>query len=78
MPDRLGLSDELPAQNSRQAYFGPSEGWIETTIVGRAELAEKPMEGPIIMEEYDATTVIPPGAKAHTDDWGNVIIERER
>ena len=78
MPDRLALSDRLTAQKSRQAYFGPSEGWIETTIVGRAKLAEKPMEGPIIMEEYDATTVIPPGAKAHTDDWGNVIIERER
>jgi N-methylhydantoinase A len=31
--------------------------------------------GPLIIEEYDATCVIPPGCEASLDDWGNIIID---
>ena len=31
--------------------------------------------GPCIVEEYDATCVIPPGAKASLDGRGNIVIE---
>jgi N-methylhydantoinase A len=30
--------------------------------------------GPLIVEEYDATCVIPPGAKAELDVGGNILI----
>jgi N-methylhydantoinase A len=39
----------------------------------RSELA-KPRSGPLIVEEYDATCVIPPGARAELDAGGNIII----
>ena len=39
-----------------------------------ADLAT-PREGPCIVEEYDATCVIPPGAHATLDAHGNIVIE---
>jgi N-methylhydantoinase A len=39
----------------------------------RSDLA-KPRSGPLIVEEYDATCVIPPGAGAELDAGGNIII----
>ena len=31
--------------------------------------------GPLIVEEYDATCVIPPKATVNLDDYGNMLIE---
>ena len=31
--------------------------------------------GPAIIEQYDSTTVIPPGMAAHVDKFGNIVIE---
>jgi N-methylhydantoinase A len=59
---------------SRQAYFGPETGWLETPVIPRAEL-QSPRQGPCIVEEYDATCVIPPNAQAGLDTYGNIIID---
>lgn len=59
---------------SRQAYFGPDTGWLETPVVPRADL-QSPREGPCIVEEYDATCVVPPQAQAGLDAYGNIIID---
>jgi N-methylhydantoinase A len=37
-----------------------------------------PREGPCIVEEYDATCVIPPGARASLDAHGNIVIDLPR
>jgi N-methylhydantoinase A len=76
VPDRLkGMDERAAAENSlRQAYFGPEIGWMEAAVVGRADLLEA-RTGPLIIEEYDATCLVPPGAKARQDDFGNIIIE---
>jgi len=58
----------------RRVYFGPDIGWIDTPIIQRATLAGAPQPGPLIVEEYDATTVVPPGATASLDAWGDIII----
>jgi len=57
----------------RPAYFGT---WIETPVLRRSDLA-RPRSGPLIVEEYDATCVVPPGAKAELDAGGNILIELE-
>ena len=31
--------------------------------------------GPAIVNQYDSTTVIPPGVEAHVDRFGNIVIE---
>ena len=63
--------DALPP---RLAYFGPKTGWLETPVMARSALAT-PQDGPCIVEEYDATCVIPPGARASLDRSGNILIE---
>jgi N-methylhydantoinase A len=60
--------------SARQAYFGPQIGWLQTPILGRTDLATV-REGPCIIEEYDATCVVPPRAKALLDASGNIIID---
>jgi N-methylhydantoinase A/oxoprolinase/acetone carboxylase beta subunit len=32
------------------------------------------IEGPAIVNQYDTTTVIPPGLAAHIDRYGNIVI----
>jgi N-methylhydantoinase A len=58
----------------RGVYFGAADGWLDTPILGRADLA-KPVDGPAVIEEYDATCVIPPMATAALDGYGNIVVE---
>lgn len=58
----------------RKAYFGAETGWLETPVLRRSDLST-PRTGLVIIEEYDATCVIPPGAMANHDDGGNILIE---
>ncbi|GAA4127374.1 hydantoinase/oxoprolinase family protein [Aminobacter aganoensis] len=60
-------------QKPRQAYFGREHGWLETAVIPRAALSE-PRRGPCIVEEYDTTCVVPPGATARLDALNNIII----
>lgn len=60
--------------STRQAYFG-EHGIIDTPLVRRFDLGESFAAGPLIVEEYDATTVVPPGWSAAIDETGNIRIE---
>jgi N-methylhydantoinase A len=76
VPTRL-LSTRGAAESylvPRLAYFGPQLGWLETPVLSRADLST-PRQGPCILEEYDATCIVPPKAKAMLDAYGNIIIE---
>ena len=42
----------------------------------RKALGAKPVAGPLIVEEYDVTTVVRPGWSARVDGWNNIICER--
>jgi len=64
------VEGRLPA---RQAYFGPQVGWLETPVLRRDDL-ETAYDGPCIVEEYDATCVVPPNATACLDAYGNLLI----
>jgi len=46
----------------RRVYFGPAQGWHAAPVLRRTELTEARRNGPVIVEEYDTTIVIPPGA----------------
>ena len=61
----------------REAYFGAEHGSIETPVVARRALSGRTVEGPLIIEEYDATCVVPPGSRATLDDLGNIDINVE-
>ena len=63
------------AHAPRQAYFGPQTGWLATPVIARSALTATPREGPLIVEEYDATCLVPPDARAMLDAGGNIVIE---
>jgi N-methylhydantoinase A len=75
VPERVRPSRPEPAPPPpRQAYFGAQTGWLETPVLRRSDLST-PRAGPLIVEEYDATCIVPPGAKAELDAGGNILIE---
>jgi N-methylhydantoinase A len=76
VPERMVSSRPEPVPGPpRRVYFG-ERGWIETPVVRRSDLARK-RTGPLIVEEYDATCVVPPGAVAELDRAGCVLIALE-
>ena len=34
-----------------------------------------PQQGPLIIEEFDATVVVPPDARVHKDSIGCIVLE---
>jgi N-methylhydantoinase A len=59
----------------RKAYFGPDHGWVETPIIPRIGLDRSGLPGPLIVEEYDTTVVVLPGATAALDDANNIRVD---
>ncbi len=78
VPERERLPERLAprqaAREGRRACWFPGIGWREAPILDRAGLGAAPMKGPMIVQEYDATTLVPPGASAMRDDFGNIRI----
>lgn len=48
---------------------------IDTPIVARGEMSGRTYDGPLIIESYDTTIVVPPGTRAVGDTFGNLTIE---
>ncbi len=63
------------AEASRKAYFGRDAGFIDTPVIPRGALTHAWRAGPLIVEEYDATCVVPHDARARLDALGNIEIE---
>ena len=55
----------------RQAWFA-GHGWLSTPVVARADLDGVPRPGPLIVREYDATCLVPPGCSAALDGFGTI------
>src|SRR5258708_9011395 len=47
------------ATRERRAYFGRRQGFVPTPVIGRGDLDEAFRPGPLLVEEYDATTLVP-------------------
>jgi N-methylhydantoinase A len=59
----------------RDAFFGERFGLIATRVVRREDLPTAAESGPCIVEDYDATTVVPPDYSVHRDESWNIVIE---
>ena len=64
-----------PAPGTRPAYFGSTYGTLETPVIRRGDLAGRTLAGPLIIEEYDATCLVPPACRATLDEAGNVVVD---
>lgn len=75
VPERVRSSRPEPVIGGpRKAWFGNEQGWVETRTLRRSDLAA-PVVGPAIVEEYDSTTIITPGATAVLDSGGTIVID---
>jgi N-methylhydantoinase A len=63
------------ARSDRQVYFGTQFGLVSAPVIGRNELASTSVAGPLVIEEYDSTTIVPPDATAHRDPFNNIVID---
>ncbi|MBX6351677.1 MAG: hypothetical protein IRZ11_09260, partial [Clostridia bacterium] len=64
-------------KGDRPAYF-PETGFVPTPVYDRYRLAAGDrIPGPLIVEEREATTVVPPGWSLMVDGWRNLVIRRE-
>ena len=64
------------APGDRRVYFGGGAGWTATPVMDRPALGAGWTPGPLIVEEYDSTTVVPPGWRASLDRLSNIALER--
>jgi N-methylhydantoinase A len=63
-------------KGTRRVLFDAGQG-TEAAIYGRERLAVgASFPGPAIVEQFDATTVVPPGWRAFVDRYGNLILHR--
>ena len=74
LPVQPMVSGDSPAA-TRLAYYGASDGWVDTRVISRPALGESMETGPMIVEDYDATTLVPPGSSAGLDALGNILID---
>jgi N-methylhydantoinase A len=78
LSSRLAPSEDRTVEGdtvTRRAYFGPDVGLVDVPVLGRAALAGAEVEGPVFVDEYDSTTVIPPGCRAGLDAFGSINID---
>jgi N-methylhydantoinase A len=64
-----------PTDEVRPAYFGSTYGEQPTRLLSREVLARGKIHGPLILEEFDTTIVVPPGWVASLDELGNIVLD---
>jgi N-methylhydantoinase A len=75
LPRRQVSVDTVTPPSSRLVYFGAVGGWIDTPVHRRSALqAGFEAAGPLIVEEYGATTVVGPGDHCRIGDLGEIRI----
>ena len=77
VPENLAVPSRRAVQGEREVYFAGRHGWMSTPVIGRAELDGAHSQGPLVVEEYDSTTVVPPGWVASLDALGNIALEKK-
>lgn len=61
-------------ERNRSVHFGLEIGRVEAKIIDRAALFTGARNGPLIIEEYEGTTIVPPDCTAQLDPKGNIIV----
>jgi N-methylhydantoinase A len=72
--DAMGSVGE---DDRRRVYFGRELGSLEIPVLTRQALQGGARSGPLLIQEYDTTTVVPPRSTASLDSSGNIVIDIE-
>ena len=76
VPGRIAVTRQPADQGNgrRMLYFGPGTGWVETPVIDRLDLDGALSDGPLVVEEYDSTVVVPPRWRASIDSLKNIVL----
>jgi len=77
LPALDGLSDEAAASKGTRSVTFDGRSRFEAPVYDRDALTAAAIEGPAVIEQFDSTTVLPPGWTARLDHYGNIVAERE-
>lgn len=72
---RHATADKGQPEETRRIYFGSEMGWREVPVVDRTHISAEPRQGPLLIEEFEGTTLVPPNAYVHSGDFDSVIIQ---
>jgi N-methylhydantoinase A len=62
-------------RGEREVVFDDVAQWVTTPVYAREDLgAGMCFDGPLIVEQLDATTLVPPGARMRVDEYLNLLI----
>ncbi len=78
VPDRIEFTS-VPREHknqTRKVFFVSANSWIDTPVIDRLDLANGVNPGPLIIEEYDSTTVVPPGWQTSLDEMKNITLKK--
>ena len=71
---RAELPPPAAHAGERMAGFARGAPAVATPVRERGSIDATPVTGPLIVESYESTILLPPGASARRDDVGNVVI----
>ena len=74
---RIEARAGAPAARSRRIFFARGAAAIDTEVVPRSAVTASPRRGPLVIEEFDATIVVPPDASVSRDAMGNIVLDLE-
>ena len=58
----------------RKAYFGERYGRLDTPTMAIEEVSQSPRPGPLLLDTYDTTIVMPPGCEIALTPEGSLVI----
>ena len=70
----LPVSASRQPDGTRVADFGPGYGSVETPVRSRASLGADAVHGPLFVDEYDTTVVVPPDWTARLDSTTQALM----
>jgi len=60
---------------SRRVSFGRGQAFVDVPILPRQAIDRAPRPGPLIVDEFDATIVVPPDTRVWRDEVGSIVME---
>jgi len=70
------MDQRVQASGRRNVFFDERDGFVECPVYERGALAPgASFHGPAIVEQMDATTVVPPDFEGRVDSFGNLFLE---
>jgi len=76
LPEIAARGDAVPEPvGNRRVTFDGREHF-DAPVYARDDLTFAPLQGPLIIEQFDSTTVLPTGWTATLDKYGNIFVEK--